>query len=142
MAPRFAPQRGFTYLGLLVAVALLSVGLVGASEVWVASANRERALQLDWAGQEIRRAIGSYYESSPGGVKAYPLSLEDLLEDRRHVVPRRHLRRLYRNPFSEAVDWDLMRVPGGGIQGIRAPRHPSMPAKSVPAEFRYTPLVP
>jgi type II secretory pathway pseudopilin PulG len=70
-------QHGFTYLGVLLAIALLSVGLTAASEVWVTVARRQRLEQLNWAGQQFAQAIGSYYESSPGGAKAYPKTPEN-----------------------------------------------------------------
>ena len=112
-------QRGFTYLGLLVAVALLGLGLSAASEVWVKVVQRQKLEQLEFVGQQFAQAIGSYYESSPGGVKRYPKSLEDLLEDRRYPYVRRHLRQVYGNPFSGKADWELVAAPEGGIRGVR-----------------------
>lgn len=82
-------------------------------------ARRQRLEQLYWAGQQFAQAIGSYYESSPGGAMAYPKTLENLLEDRRYPFVRRHLRRVYMNPFTGAADWELVKAPDGGIQGVR-----------------------
>jgi type II secretory pathway pseudopilin PulG len=129
------PQRGFTYLGVLLAIALLGIGMTAASEVWVTTARRQRMEQLGWVGQQYVQAIGSYYESSPGRVKAYPKTLEELLEDKRYAFVRRHLRQVYVNPFSGAVDWELIRAPDGGIRGI-VPAGPKEGAK----EFVYVPL--
>jgi type II secretory pathway pseudopilin PulG len=113
-------QRGFTYLGVLFAVALLGLGIVAASEVWVTTAKRQRIEQLEWVGQQYVAAIGSYYESSPGGAKVFPRSLDDLLEDRRVPFVRRHLRQVYANPMSGKLDWELMEAPGVGVRGVRA----------------------
>lgn len=113
-------QRGFTYLGLLLAIALLGLGLSAASEVWTTVARRQKLEQLEFAGQQFVEAIGSYYESSPGGVKQFPKSLEDLLEDRRYPFVRRHLRQVYVNPFSGTADWELLEGAGGGVRGVRA----------------------
>lgn len=82
-------QGGFTYLGILLAVALIGLGLASASEVWTTVAHRQKLEQLDFAGQQIAQAIGSYYESTPGLVKRYPRTLEELLDDRRFATVRR-----------------------------------------------------
>jgi type II secretory pathway pseudopilin PulG len=111
-------DRGFTYLGVLLAIALLGIGMAAASEVWVTTARRQRMEQLEWVGQQYVQAIGSYYEASPGRAKVYPKSMQDLLEDRRYPFVRRHLRQVYVNPFSEAADWGLLRTPDGGIRGV------------------------
>ena len=115
-----ASSRGFTYLWVLFAVALLGISLVTASALWVSTANRQKRVQLEWAGAQFKEAIGSYYESSPGGSKSYPRTLADLLEDRRFAVPRRHLRRVYINPFSNTRDWEFLHCASGGLCGVRA----------------------
>ena len=112
-------QRGFTYLGVLLAIALIGVGLTAASEVWVTTAYRERMIALEWAGAQFVQAIGSYYESSPGSAKAYPAALTDLLEDRRYLTMRRHLRTVYPNPFTNEPDWEAIRGPEGTARGVR-----------------------
>lgn len=119
-AGRRARQRGFTYLGVLLAVALIGLGLTMAAEVWTTVAHRQKLEQLEFAGQQIAQAIGSYYESTPGPAKEYPRSLDDLLEDRRSPAVRRHLRQIYLNPFDRQGRWELMRVPGGGVVGVLA----------------------
>lgn len=112
-------NRGFTYLGVLLAIALLGIGLTAASEVWVASAFREKTVALEWAGAQYVQAIGSYYESSPGSAKAFPATLEDLLEDRRYLTMRRHLRTLYLNPYTSRADWEPIRGGDGRVRGVR-----------------------
>lgn len=114
-------QRGFTFLGVLLAVALLSVGLTATSEVWYTTAQRQRAEQGRWVAQEFVTAIGSYYESGPGGVKRFPNQLEDLLEDRRSSGVRRHLRQIYLNPYTGKREWELVPAAGGGFSGVKAP---------------------
>ena len=132
-------QSGFTYLGVLLAIALLGIGLTAASEVWVTIAKRQRLEQLDWVGQQFVQAIGSYYEASPGRVKAYPPTLQDLLEDRRFAFVRRHLRQVYVNPFSAAADWDVVRAPDGGIRGLRVDLA-RVDAATSSREFVYVPV--
>ena len=133
-------QGGFTYLGVLFAIAVLGIGLTAASEVWVTTARRQRLEQLDWVGRQFVQAIGSYYESSPGLVKSYPRSLEDLLEDRRFPMVRRHLRQVYANPLTGAVDWELIMTPDGSIRGVRGAAGGGGWFSSVaPREYAYVP---
>ena len=131
-------QRGFTYLGVLLAIALASIGITAASELWVTTANRQKISHLEWVGQQFVQAIGSYYESTPGRVKTYPPSMRDLLEDRRLAFTRRHLRQVYLNPFTGRDDWELVPAPGGGIRGVRAKTHTG--AASTTLEFIYVPV--
>jgi len=112
-------QRGFTYLALLLAIAVLGIGLAAASEVWVTTARRQKLEQLEWIGAQFTQAIGSYYTASPGSVKVYPETLEELLEDRRYLTIRRHLRTVYLNPFTGKADWEKVSGPDGKVQGVR-----------------------
>jgi type II secretory pathway pseudopilin PulG len=112
-------QRGFTYVGLLLAVALAGVALGAAGTLWSTAALRDKEAELLFVGDQFRRAIGSYYEGTPGA-KRYPLKLEDLLEDKRVGVTRRHLRRLYADPMTGQRDWELVRLPDGQIVGVHS----------------------
>jgi len=96
----------------------LHLGLETA-EVWESVARRQKAEQLDWIGEQYRLAIGGYYYATPGQVKSYPTSLDELIEDRRAAGTRRHLRELYDDPFTGKPDWDVLRAPDGGIRGMR-----------------------
>jgi len=113
-------QAGFTYLWVLMGVAIMGVGLVAATEVWVLSAQRERREQQEWVGQQFVQAIGSYHDGGPAGLHAYPDSFEQLLEDRRFAVPRRHLRRIYRDPLTGSANWEPVTCGGRGICGVRS----------------------
>jgi type II secretory pathway pseudopilin PulG len=110
-------QRGFTYLTALFLVALLAAGLALAGETWETSLKREREAELLFIGHQYRRAIALYYESTPGGIKRYPRTLEELLSDPRQPALRRHLRKLYRDPFG-GTQWGLVKAPDGGISGV------------------------
>ncbi len=112
-------QRGFTYVGLLLAVALAGVALAAAGTLWSTTAKRDKEAELLFVGDQLRRAIGSYYEGTPGA-KRYPLKLEDLLEDKRLAVTRRHLRQLYADPMTGRADWELVRLADGAIVGVHS----------------------
>ena len=108
-------MAGFTYIGLLIAVVVLGVGLSAAGTLWRTQAQREREAELLYAGEEIRTAIGAYY--SKGGHQ-YPQELSDLLEDKRSTEPKHYLRRLYADPMTGAPDWTLIRQGMLGITGV------------------------
>lgn len=131
------PQAGFTYVGVLIAIAVIGVGLTTASEVWVATANRQKYVALNWAGQQYVEAIGRYYQSSPGSVKIYPMELTDLLEDRRFLSMRRHLRTLYPNPFTHRVDWTPIRAADGTVRGVTSSAAPQ-DYSILPRSFVYS----
>jgi type II secretory pathway pseudopilin PulG len=78
-------SKGFTYLGLLIAVALMGIGLALIGDVWSTTVKRERERELLFVGAQFRQAIRRYYDGSPG-VKQYPRKLEDL--PRRQALPR------------------------------------------------------
>jgi len=99
-------ERGYAYLALLGFVAVAGIGLAVLAQVWSAASQRERERELLFIGNQFRAAIASYYEQSPG-VKQYPRSLEELLDDKRFPTPTRHLRRLYLDPMSGSREWGL-----------------------------------
>lgn len=109
---RRAAQRGFTYLAVLFLVALTAAGLAALGQAWSTAAQREKERELAFRGQEIARAMRSYFRATPTPPQQYPASLQDLLEDRRGPVVRRHLRRLYADPFTGQPDWVLVAAPG------------------------------
>jgi len=113
---RMQGLRGFTYVGLLVVVVLIGIGLAAAGQVWNTTAKRERERELLFAGAQFRRAIGSYFDASPG-VKQYPSKLEELLQDQRFPVVKRHLRKIYLDPITGSPDWGLVTA-GDRIVGV------------------------
>jgi type II secretory pathway pseudopilin PulG len=110
-------QNGFTYIGLLIAVAVLSVGLMKTAEVWGLTDHRQKLAQLDWVLRQYQTAIVSYYYSGPPKARVLPKDLSVLLEDKRYLPPKRHLRCMYPNPFTGKSDWAVHQG-AGGIDGI------------------------
>lgn len=111
-------QGGFTYLAVLFLVAVSGIVLAAAGSAWDVARQRENERELLFVGNQFRRAIGLYYERSPGMVKHYPQQLTDLLKDTRQLAPQRYLRRIYRDPMTGTTDWGLVRAPDGGIMGV------------------------
>lgn len=113
--------RGFGYLGLLFFIALTAASLAALGQRWSAAAQRERERELVFRGQAIARAIERYAAATPER-PAYPQRLEDLVEDRRSLRPRHHLRQRYADPFSGEPDWELIAAPppATGFIGVRS----------------------
>src|SRR5262245_41939089 len=109
---------GFTYVGLLLGVALAGTGLALVAEIWSTTSKRERERELLYVGAQYRQAIGLYYENSPG-VKQYPRKLEDLVEDKRFPAVRRYLRKIYLDPMTGKRDWGLI-MQGDQILGVHS----------------------
>lgn len=112
-------EHGFTYLGVLLSVALMGVILGNVGTLWSVAAKREKEAQLLFVGDQFRQAITSYYESTPTGqAQRLPASLEDLIEDRRWPTVRRHLRQVYIDPMTGTRQWGIVRGPGETIAGV------------------------
>jgi len=118
--PHKRRQAGFTYLLSLFVLAAFALSSLAVLELWSATARRERQKEIRWREDQFRAAIISYRASTPGQEKRSPRSFDDLLEDRRLAVPRRHLRRIYANPATGTPDWYVVRAPDGGISEVRS----------------------
>jgi type II secretory pathway pseudopilin PulG len=119
-APTARCSKGFTYLGILIAMALFGVALAATGEVWRTASKREREQELLFVGNAFRNAFTSYYSRTPAGKPRYPRVLEDLVEDHRFPVPVRHLRRIYADPVTGKAEWGLIEIPGVGITGVHS----------------------
>jgi len=113
-----ANSRGFTYLGVLFLIAASGIALVATSQVWYTAQKRDKEEELLFVGDQLRRAIGAYYQSTAGRPKRYPATLEDLLRDPRSPGVRRYLRQLYRDPMTGGTTWGLMKAADGTIFGV------------------------
>lgn len=113
-------QRGFTYLGVMILVMVMGMGLAAFGTIYSQTAQRDKEVELIFVGEQFRSAIESYYLKSPGA-RAYPRKLEDLVEDKRFPLPMRHLRRIYPDPITGTTDWGLVEASGGGgIMGVHS----------------------
>ncbi len=117
--------RGFTYLGLMFLLVLLALGAAAAGPVWQVAAQRDRERELLFVGEQYRAAIEQYQLRSPPGSARFPARLEDLLRDPRVLVPVRHLRRAYADPFDlqprgDTPGWGLIRSRDGAIVGVHS----------------------
>jgi type II secretory pathway pseudopilin PulG len=117
MKRRTAPQRGYTYLVVLVMLAVLSLASALTLQVAETNGRRSAEAELIAVGKEFERAFASYYRQSPGGTRRFPERLEDLVRDPRLPGVKRHLRRVYVDPLTGG-EWQTMPAPGGGIMAV------------------------
>lgn len=96
-------------MGVLMLIAIAGIGMAGVGLVWHQNAQRENEKELLFIGEEYRRAIGSYYESSPSAAKQFPQSLDELLLDKRLPNTKRHIRKLYADPIARNTQWGLIK---------------------------------
>lgn len=109
----FKGQTGFSYLWMLLLVALMGIALTISAELLATSARRDREATLLAFGRQFQTAIERYYESAlPGGRKEYPNSLEDLLQDPRFPGIKRHLRKIPLDPITGKLEWGFTRLAG------------------------------
>jgi type II secretory pathway pseudopilin PulG len=108
-------EGGFTYIGLLVLIALIGFVLSVAGQVTATTAQREREKQLLWVGHAYRDAIRRYVIQNGH----YPAALADLVEfPTASGQPAHYLRRLYPDPMAPGADWELVPALGGGVMGV------------------------
>lgn len=121
MHARAHRQRGFTYLGLIILVAIL--GLVGAAGLKMGSLLQRQAAEQELLdiGAQFSDALYSYAAATPPGQPQQPPTLSALLRDPRVPQLRRHLRKLYVDPITGRAEWGLLYQPGSnGIIGVHS----------------------
>lgn len=114
-------QHGFTYLGLIILVAIL--GLVGAAGLKMGSLLQRQAAEQELLdiGAQFSEALYSYAAATPPGQPQQPPSLAALLRDPRTPQLRRHLRKLFVDPITGRAEWGLLYQPGSnGIIGVHS----------------------
>ena len=111
-------QDGFTYLGLVIFVAI--IGMVGAATLKIGSllqraAAEEELLEI---GAAFGAALQSYAAATPKGMPTYPPTMQELLKDPRFPEVRRHLRKIFVDPMTGKAEWGI--VYAGGQSGVVA----------------------
>lgn len=116
---------GVTYLWVLLALVLLTLGIGKSLDVYSAKVQRQKEKELILVGELYKKAIKDYYLSTPGGIHKFPEKLEDLTRDRRHIVIRRYIRKIYLDPMT-GKPLALIVAPEGGIMGVKSTstKHP------------------
>lgn len=136
-SPRRRAAAGFTYLGLLITLAI--IGVAGAATLQLGSVLQRRNAEAELLeiGAAYQQALDQYARATPLGQATAPKSLQDLLKDPRYPGTRRYLRQIYVDPLTGGADWGLIRTPENqGIVGVFS-QSPDKPLKlaNFPAEF-------
>ncbi|RPI45026.1 MAG: hypothetical protein EHM59_11255, partial [Betaproteobacteria bacterium] len=93
-------ERGFTYVGLMLFIALIALASVAALSAGASLQRRLAEEELLFIGAQFASAFRSYYEATPVGQRTYPARLDELLRDPRYPGVRRHLRKIYVDPIT------------------------------------------
>lgn len=112
-------NAGFTYIGLLILLALIA--LVASASLQVGSILQRRAAEEELLaiGLEFRLALQSYAARSQAGQKRNPTSLADLVKDPRFPNTVRHLRKIYVDPLTGNAEWGVVNaVDGSGVIAV------------------------
>ena len=109
-------QEGFTYIALLIGVAIVGATLAAVGQVWQTVLRHDRERDLIFIGDQFRLAINSYYASN----RRYPSSLDDLVLDNRNAGVKRHLRKIFIDPMTGHAEWGLVTLPDGEIVGVHS----------------------
>ena len=131
-------QGGFTYLGLIVFVFI--IGLVGAATLKVEALLRRAQLERELleTGAQFSAALDSYAAATPRGQPRAPLSLDELLRDKRFPNPRRHLRKVFIDPVTGKAEWGLVRAgEAGPILGVHSLSQ-ATPLKQANFDLRFS----
>lgn len=126
---RVSTQKGFTYVLMLMVVAVVSIIAGITSQTMSLKMQREKENELLFRGNQYYQAIRSYYLSDGG--KQYPRRLEDLLQDPRYI-DKKHLRKLYKDPYANKnqSEWTIILAPEGGVMGV-ASKNVNKPIKQI-----------
>jgi type II secretory pathway pseudopilin PulG len=110
---------GFTYIGLVVLLAIL--GLVGAAGMKTGSLMQRAAAEEELLeiGAAFSEALRSYAAATPKGQPQQPPGLQALLRDPRFPEVRRHLRKIFVDPLTGKAEWGVMTMgDNGGVTGV------------------------
>ena len=106
-------QAGFSYIALLITLALIGVATAATMQMGVLLQQRVAEEELMAIGIEFHRALISYAGTAQPGQARAPRTMEDLLKDPRAPNIRRHLRKIYIDPMTGKDEWGIIPSPDG-----------------------------
>ncbi|WBS04504.1 type II secretion system protein [Pseudoduganella sp. SL102] len=129
---------GFTYVGLVILVAI--IGLVAATTVRVGVTLQRAQAERDLLhiGEQFSDALKSYAAATPAGQPRLPPTLKELLKDPRFPGTRRHLRKVFVDPMTGKAEWGILYLADNrGILGIHSlSAAPAIKIANFPARFQ------
>jgi len=97
---------------------------------WQTARQREKEVELLFAGAAIREAIALYYKPlARRACRSFRSACRDLLQDPRYPDTRRYLRRILPDPMTGEAEWETIAAPDGGIMGVHS-RSGAKPVKT------------
>lgn len=107
-------KKGYILIILLIAITVLSIGLLVAIPVWQTQIQREKEEELIFRGKQYVEAIRVYQMKHPG---SFPKNLEELVEEK-------CLRKLYKDPMTEHGEWNIILPYRRGVPGkkVKSPQ--------------------
>lgn len=115
-AGKVKSSEGYTYLVMLAVVVIMGISAEATTHLTSTILKREKEQELLFRGQAYIKAIESYYLSGKT-IKSFPQSLDDLIKDSRYLQ-RKHIRKIYPDPFTKKADWVLIKNKLGRITGV------------------------
>lgn len=91
-------NKGYTLIILMVAIAVMSVGLLVVIPVLKTQLQREKEEELIFRGKQYVEAVRLFQIKFPGD---FPKNLEELLEEK-------CLRKLFEDPMTENGEWNII----------------------------------
>ena len=111
-------ENGFTFLTILVAVAIVGILTLQVVAPWKTTKKIDQEEELLFRGKAIRDGIESYYKSAHAGFNRFPERLEDLIGSQ-GITAGHFVRRLYNDPITNG-DWELIYDSGGLLKGVHS----------------------
>ena len=91
-------KEGYTLIVLMIAIFILSIGLLVAVPVWQTEMQREKEEELIFRGNQYAEAIRRLQMKKPG---VFPRTLDELVKEK-------CIRKLYKDPMTDHGEWNLI----------------------------------
>ena len=105
-------KEGYVLIILLVAIFVMSIGLLVAIPIWETQIQREKEEELIFRGKQYVEAIRLFQTKHPG---SFPKSFDELIEEK-------CIRKLFTDPMTQDGEWNIILPYQRGATGrVRAP---------------------
>lgn len=111
-APGLRRGAGFTYLSLIILVAIIALASAATLKLGVMLQRSAAERELLNIGAQFSDALQSYAQATPPGQPTQPPSLKELLHDQRFPGMRRHLRKIFVDPMTGKAEWGIQYASG------------------------------
>jgi type II secretory pathway pseudopilin PulG len=91
-------QKGYVLIILLVALFVMSIGLLVAIPVWETQIQREKEEELIFRGKQYVEAVRLFQMKNPG---SFPKSFDELVEEK-------CIRKLFLDPMTQDGEWNII----------------------------------